>query len=119
MTSCQADRLWTLADEHTHMRGYEKWNLQAINRARVNVGLGELTTRQDAFRAYARGLRRRTDWSDIKKHVPGHGAVPERWDPLTRYDIAKLIDCADDMVGQFTNAADRFIGSHPAVLMSE
>lgn len=110
MTPTQADHLWTMADEYTHMQGYDKWNLTAINRVRVNVGLGELATRQDAFRAYARGLRRRVNWDDIRKHIPARGAQPERWEPLTRYDIAKLIDCADDMVGQFTNAADRFLG---------
>jgi hypothetical protein len=104
----QAAHMWTLQDEQAFMRDYQKWDLSRINMARQNVGMPGLPSRQDAFRAYARGLRRRTDWHDMMRHVPAVGKQPERWEPVTAHDVARLIDNADDMVGQFASAADHF-----------
>ena len=107
MTS-QAIHLWTITDELNFMRDFSKWNLSAINSSRNRMGVPELATRQDAFRQYARGLRRRVRWDDMKKRVPACADRPERFDPLTNYDIEKLVDAAQEIVAQFDDDNKRF-----------
>lgn len=103
-----AAHLWTMTDELDFMRDYQRWDLRAINRARVNVGMGELATRQDALRAYGRGLRRRVKWDDVVKRVDAVGSTPERFDPLSRYDIEKLVSAPQEIVAQIDARVSRF-----------
>ena len=103
----QSTHFWTLTDELNFMRDFQGWNLSAINSSRNRMGTPELATRQDAFRQYARGLRRRVRWDDMRKYVPATSVTPERYDLVTKYDIEKLVDAAQEIVSQF-DATTRF-----------
>ena len=73
-----------LLNELDFMQDWQKWDLNRANIARVNLGMLPLVNRQDMFRAYARGLRRRDDWTG-----------------LSQSEVALLIGQAEAITGKF------------------